>query len=121
MQRTIPKAKQVDGRLRPVPSEAPKRDDCFTLQLLLTRGFSGAQSYSTMNRDRYYPALKEGVSLERLLAFCSTFLKGSPVPDGRDVVAHSRILLPMFRAAENAGLILLNHVQADRQFMPELR
>lgn len=121
MQRTIPKTQAIDVRHRTAPSEAPKRNDLTSLGLLLVRGFSGAQNYDEMGRNRYYLSLCEGIGIDRLLDFCTRYLEGSPIPDGRDVFQKSKVLLPMFKAAQEAGLVKLELVSADKSFTPEYK
>jgi len=86
-------------------------------QLILVNGLSVAASYSSMNRDRYYIHLQDGVTAAKLLEFCREELGGSPIPDR---ITENHVLLSVFRNAEKAGLVTVEFVKAG-QFMPELR
>lgn len=91
--------------------------DQARLGLILQRGFGVAKGYGDMSRDRHHITLEKGVGNKELFDFCSSHLKGSPMP-GSDPIRDGPRLLDMFRSAERAGLVRLTYVKADR-FVPE--
>jgi len=101
------------GRI--VKKEELDRQDRTRFQMILLRGFGVASGYD-LNRNRYEIELKEGVTETELYNFCSRHLKGYPFPSP-DPMSGS-CMLDMFKAAEKAGLVTLNHIKAD-QFVPE--
>ncbi len=96
---------------------APGKSDMMRLHLILSYGFSVASGYSDMSRDRHHVSLKNGASTERLLGFCTRYLKGSPFP-GTNPITDGPILKRMFDEAQDAGLVVVQFVPADR-FVPE--
>jgi hypothetical protein len=106
-----------NGKFPKLHGAAPAISDMTRLNIVLLYGFSVASGYSQMSRDRHHILLKDGVSGQKLLEFCSKHLRGSPMP-GTDPISDGPVLEGMFRAAEKAGLVSVEFIPADR-FIPE--
>jgi hypothetical protein len=116
MQRQAKKEPGPNGRCKPMEG-AVERSEMGRLSVILTVGFSVAENYSDMSRDRHHVKLNEGVTANRLLDFCEAFLKGSPIP-GSNPIADGPVLLRLFTAAKERGLVEIEFVPAGR-FVPE--
>jgi hypothetical protein len=105
-----------DGGLKPIEG-AVERSEMGRLMVILTVGFAVAENYSSMNRDRHHVKLNSGITPKKLLEFCETHLKGSTLP-GSNPIADGPVLLRLFKAATEQGLVELEFVPAGR-FVPE--
>jgi len=117
MQRQAKRAEKTNGGGLKRTEGAVERSEMGRLSVILTVGFSVAEGYSSMSRDRHHVKLIDGITPKRLLEFCEKFLKGSPIP-GSDPISDGPSLLRLFKAAKEHGLVEIEFVPAGR-FVPE--
>lgn len=118
MQRHKPKNNGGESRgFKKTDILAPERTDLSRLYIIFANGFGVAEGYSHVNRDRYMVQLQDGKTFQNLLEFCRKELNGEKMP-GADPISDGPRLLRLFKAAESAGLVIIEFVQAGR-FLPE--
>ncbi|MFH0738163.1 MAG: hypothetical protein V1827_06440 [Candidatus Micrarchaeota archaeon] len=98
--------------------EKSLQEDLFTLQKIFCGGFSAASGYGDLKRGRYYVRLDADSSELALAEFCLQHLNGKPIPTGRDPTSDGRVLLEMFKAAEEKGIVKVEYHPAG-DHLPE--